>query len=551
MFKKKIFALSAATAVAGMTLMLGTAGIATAATPGPNLPNSSYGFDGNANLVVGGGSTTLYKIGQGFAALYDSTAGCSTNNASYNAAGSSPVAYPQASPAFGQCSPTTPQSYAGVEAGGDFDGDNISIAAAVGSSTGIASLNGSHSGTAGTYAYEGTNADIPTTGDPNVQNGLSNGFGTVDFALSSRAAKTSNGNCNLANPTSGAAGDELQCDTFWGVAADGVEVFTFGSTVAGSTDSTSLQSWAGALTGTDLYNIWECHYTTWGALPEYAAAVAAGDPVPPSGAPIVPWSMNSNSGTYADFNNYVSANDGSQTFTMDDQAAYYNGGTSADPTPPTGKCGRELSTTGNPLPLENDIKPLLNDVQNNQGGLSTDPMSTNNPANWIWAGSFGLLTAYPYLSQPSLFGNQYNTTPAPVAGKLPSTSAILAGTYPIPRILSVVTAKTDATCPAGDTTNPCNLSGGPTNDNGTTDLNVAGGTSGKSGAVREFVRFLCRNKAESQFTVGTTTSGSPTDPFTGATAYNEIGAVISNSGFTLPPVATRSTGSNCDVQGIG
>ena len=53
-------------------------------------------------------------------------------------------------------------------------------------------------------------------------NQLSNGFGTPDFAISSRAAKTTKGNCALAG--NGGTNDELACDTFWGVAADGVQV---------------------------------------------------------------------------------------------------------------------------------------------------------------------------------------------------------------------------------------------------------------------------------------------------------------------------------------
>jgi hypothetical protein len=523
-----------ASGAAALSMILIPAGGAYA-----SVPNANYGFDGNANLVVGGGSTTLYKVVQGLATLYDDTASCATNNSNYNAASlSGATAYPQSSPAFNQCAPAT-QTYSGTSAGGNYDGDTVTVAAADGSSTGIASLNGDHSGTAGTFAYEGTNASIATSGDPNgVTYGsttLSNGFGTVDFGFSSRAAKTSGGNCTGTNPTTGAAGDELQCDTFWGVAADGVEVFTWGD----ASGTTNLGSSSG-LTASDLYGIYTCAYTTWGSLPDYNSSV-----MPPAAAPIVPWSMNSTSGTYADFDNYVSANDGSNgTLTVDQDAGTYTGGTSTTgPQPATGKCVRELASSAQPFPLENDVKPILTDVQTNQGGLDySDVDSTNNPQNWIWFGSFGLLNAYSYLSSPSLFGEQFFTEPVPLGGTLPSTSLILAGTYPAERILSLVTLKTDADCPI--VSGKCNLSGGPTNDNGTTDLNVTGGTSGKSGAVREFIRFVCRNKAENTYN---TTSSAPIDPYTGISDYTEIGATISSSGFTLIPSSLRSTGSNCDV----
>ena len=64
--KIKTLVLSVATAATGVGLLIGPAGVASAAVVGPPLPNSAYGFDGNAHLVVGGGSTTLYKIAQGF-----------------------------------------------------------------------------------------------------------------------------------------------------------------------------------------------------------------------------------------------------------------------------------------------------------------------------------------------------------------------------------------------------------------------------------------------------------------------------------------------------
>ena len=43
------------------------------------------------------------------------------------------------------------------------------------------------------------------------------------------------------------------------------------------------------------------------------------------------------------------------------------------------------------------------------GITTTNALSTNNPANWIWFGSNGLLSAYSYLSNPSLFGTQFTS----------------------------------------------------------------------------------------------------------------------------------------------
>ena len=527
-------------------------GVASAADT--TFPNADYGFDGNANLIVGGGAMTLQKLALGFAQLYDTTTTCETNiGDQLNPANTPPAAtpYPQASPAFNQCSPTS-QTYSGVNAGGNYDDDSVTLAGATSGDAGMVSLNNGYAqlvnGTvvpvSGTFAYEGTNGTLPTSGIDTSSLGTTNGYGTVDFALADRAARTS--------PASFAAcpsGNELTCDTFWGVAADGVQVFTWGSTMSGTTDSTSLGANTLGFTPTDLFNIYECIDTTWGQLSQYSAAVAAGDPVPPSNAPIVPWSMNARMGMYADFNNYVSGQTGNP-FTADDHVAEYSatnpGGSATSPTPPAGSCARELSSTANPLPLENDVKPLLEDVQANQGGLNQSPLSTNNPANWIWFGSNGLLTANPGLSQPSLFGNSYTTNAQLLNGTAPSPATIGAGTYPAEAILNLVTRSTDATCPLSGTT--CVLTGGPVNANGTTDLNVLGGTGGPSGAVREFIRFLCRTKAENTFTSGTTTAFSPTDPDTNAPEYNEIGALITSSGFTLPPTAVRSSGSNCDVQ---
>jgi ABC-type phosphate transport system substrate-binding protein len=554
---------------AGVSLLASATATASAATPA-TFPNSGYGFDGNANLIVGGGSTTLFRMMQSLAALWEDTASCVTNNSVYDATTANPQPYPQSAPAFNQCTPSAGQSYAGGSAGGDFDGDTVAVADAVGSSTGIGSLNGSHSGNSATYAYEGTNANLPTSGDPNAQNGESNGYGTVDFALSSRAAKISGGNCPTANPTSGKAGDELQCDTFWGVAADGVEVFTFdassGAYDAGATNSGG----SGGFSAQDLYDIYTCDVVasggaganTWGSLPEWQAVDSAylsansgatSDPnLPAANAPIVPYAMSSGSGTLSDLENFIDAGvpAANNNFNPDNYS-----------------CARELA--GGVAPLENDVKPLITNAQSNAftppaypsgttspyaanatypAGVSTAATSPQNPINWLWFGSSGLLSQFPYLAGGTVDGATFSTAPVPIAssaetadGLTPTSADINAGTYPIGRVLSVVTPKSFADCPV--TSGVCNFTAtpGPTNGNGVADLNVTGATAGRGGAVREFIRFLCRKTASLE----------PTDPYTGANTLSEIGTDIAASGFTTLPVAEKSSGSSCDVQSVG
>jgi ABC-type phosphate transport system substrate-binding protein len=581
----------AAAGAISMGLLFATSGVANAA--GSTYPNSGYGFDGNAHLIVGGGSTTLFKMAQSLGTLWEDTLPCSDNYSTYDPAGTQPVAYPQASPAFNQCTPATGQTYAGTEAGGNFDGDTVAIANPVGSSTGIASLNGSHSGTAGTYAYEGTNTNLTTSGDPNALtlpsgDQLSNGYGTVDFDMSSRAAKTTGGNCNPA-------GDELTCDTFWGVASDGVAVETFDTTSGAFVNNSTNPANVG-LSAQDLFGIFNCDITTWGNLPEWQAANAAGYPnLPDVNAPIIPWSMNSTSGTYGDFNAWVAAN-----------ATGVPSGWSVD-----NSCDREITTTGGTAksftPLENDFKPLFTELGTNEydsaiytwpaagtawgsggtaegepsnlvgatfpAGASTAVDSPQNPNNWLWFGSFGLLSTWSYLSSGSVVtpsgtiafssgANAISDTTAST-GTLPSPTNIQAGTYPILRILSIVTKKSDADCPTSASV--CNFSQsvnpGPTNGNGVADLDVLGATSGKGGAVREFVRFLCRDETGS-FAAGTNVG--PADSYTGLD-MNGTGTTgelmtgdtskgvggIEPTGFRPVPVSKRSPGSVCDVVSVG
>lgn len=568
MLRNRIFAIAAAGAVS-IGLLSALPGVASAVNA--TFPNSGYGFDGQPNIIVGGGSVTVYKLAQSLATLWGDTQPC-IGNLSINNQPAPPVPYPPTAAALGQCT-NLPQTYAGSLAGGNFDGDTAAIATPTGSSAGIGALNQANGSTAATIAYEGVNATIPTSGDPNAQNGLSNGFGAPDFALSSRAAKTSGGNCAAtAGP-----GDELKCDTFWGVASDGVAVLTFDSASGVFANAPGGTTNVG-LSAQDLFYVFNCQITKWGQLPEWQAANTAGFVgLPDAAAPIVPWSMNKNSGTFGDFNSWIAAN---------------ATGVPSGWTVNAGGCDRELTGTGgttlNAFPIENDAKPLVTDAQTNEydsalytwpttsatgtpcdgdpytagqtfpAGVTTSVLdSPQNPNNWLWFGSFGLFNQYPYLGGGTLnvagtnvvystgFNAISNTTNSP--GTAPNPTNIGNGTYPIGRILSIVTKKADADCQL-NTSGVCDftqtVNPGPNNGNGAADISVTGATSGKGGAVREFVRFLCRP-------AGTGNNLTPVDIYTGKVMSGTTGEIttvaIKGTGFQTVPTSKRSPGSGCDV----
>jgi ABC-type phosphate transport system substrate-binding protein len=454
--------------VAGSLIMA----LPASATPGPP---PGYGDSGQGTIVVGGGSDTTYRAMIGLSDLYNGAPGCTTSTA--------------VGPALGQCVYSTNSSDpADVASLGNYQHDTISQAYPDGSSAGIASLN-NYPGTAGSVAYAGSN-------------------GNVDFARSSRGPKTTGGNIS--------GGNELSGDTFWGFAQDGVEVMSFENRGA------QLQAAGGsALSPADLYHIWNCDYTQWSQVPDLNIA-----PGSATDGPIVPWGLNSSSGTYATFNSYVISNGGAPSgWNVDGQS-----------------CDRFLGSTSSQAPFENDIKPLFNYV--GSANLSSSASSIDNPNNWIWFGSYGVLSAFTYTSNyqfPIGTGNVWNAIPVPVNGSLPSTSKILANTYPIGRTLYHVTKNTDADCPgAPNPGDPCQFTAnpGPTLPSGTgTDLNVIGATGGKGGAIREFTRWLCRSGSAAQ----------TLDPFTGKNYAQEIPVAINNAGFTVVPASLRTAGSSCSV----
>jgi PBP superfamily domain len=310
----------------------------------------------------------------------------------------------------------------------------------------------------------------------------------VDFARSSR----------------GPSGTELTDTTFWGYAQDGVEVTSFGARTAEIQGAASP-----AIPPADIRKIYNCTYTTWSQVPGLGIAVGG-----PDDGPIVPWGMNTASGTYATFRDYIRTTTGDAAFD-----------------PSTTGCDRKL--TNGQFPFENDIKPLVNDPV----ALSTSATSVDNPKNWIWWGSFGVFSAFPYTSNFTRSGTQVIAGAVPVNGVLPATNNILANTYPIGRTLYHVTKKTNADCPK--TGGVCDFTGnpGPALAAGGTDFNVAGATSGNAGAVREYTRWLCRVSAAQQ----------GIDTYTGTNFFSGETAAINKAGFTVVPVGLRTAGSRCQV----
>ncbi len=456
---KKLFKWAA---VLGATAMVAPA---VASLPAGAAP-SGYGFDNTPHVIVGGGSDTTYRAQISLSDLYNYTAGCPVTTA--------------IGATLGQC-----VGGSNTNALGNHQHDTVAQASPVGSSAGVASINAQIPAGQTNTTYPGTVNDAPgylggSTVGPNA-----------DFARSSRGPKTSGGNVI-------GGGNELTVDTFWGYAQDGVEVSVFDARGAqlqsagfnGFTPAQILaiysQASIGALTWHDLY-------------PSLIAAGSATD------GPVVPWGMNSSSGTFATFNSYVQSATSTPTFSVNTK-------------------GRALATTA--FPFENDIKPLLANAP-----LSTSRTSIDNPANWVWFGSFGVFSAFPFTSSAVVSGTQHTAFAAAINGVLPSTSKIGQNTYPIGRTLYHVTRKQDADITAGT---------GPAIAGGGNDINVTGAAGGVGGAVREYTRWLCR-PGTGQHSV---------DTFTGANLFSEITSAINSAGFTTVPVGLRYSangGSRCQI----
>jgi ABC-type phosphate transport system substrate-binding protein len=454
-----------------------------AASPAGASPPTGYGFDNTSHVIMGGGSDTTFAVQTDLGKVWNLSqkGGCQLVTGS-------------TSSSLGTCvvpSPNNPETNTLV----NYQHDTIGQAPDVGSSAGVSALNGMNP-----VNYSGTLRPIPAAVDGGACDGGSTG-NLPDFARSSRGPKTSGGNAP--------GGNELTCNTFWGFAQDGIEVTVFNQRGA------QVQSAPGsAITANELYHIWNCDYDTWSDIPSLGIAVGSAND-----GPIVAWGMNSSSGTYATMNDYLIANGGAPAgWAANNQA-----------------CVKKKIAATNIYALENDIEEIVNSPDITS--FSTANNSPNNPKNWIWWGSFGAFSAYPALSKTVRFGTTVTAIAAKVNGVLPSTSGILANTYPIGRTLYHVTRVSDVDCPAPAAL--CDFTGspGPAIPAGGTDLNVAGGTSGPSGAVREYTRFICRLSAAQQ----------GKNPFTDVNLFSEVTGALNKSGFVTVPVALRSPGSRCRV----
>jgi len=476
----------AAVAATGLALL---AGPVLAAAPAGATPPTGYGFDGTAHVIVGGGSDTTFHVQVDLTSVWNLSQknGCLLNTA--------------VGPGLGDCVLTgSPETNTLV----NWQHDNVSHAPDVGSSAGIRSLNGMPgSGGSTTYSYGGTVRPMPA-GQVNVG---ANTTGLLpDFARSSRGPQTSGASSSA--PT----GNELDSNTFWGFAQDGIEIVTFNSRGA----QVQARAGAGAITAPELVNIYNCTYDTWSDIPSLAIA-----PGSATDGPIVAWGMNPSAGTYASWNQYLIAAGGAPAGFLANAAA----------------CVKPIQTGPTIYSIENDIKPIVNSVAT----LSTAANSVNNPANWIWWGSYGAFSAYPATSKTVKAGTTVTAIAAPASGVLPSTSGILNNTYPIARTVYHVTRKAQADCPK--TAGVCNFTAnpGPALAAGGTDFNVTGATSGPGGAVREYTRFLCRGTAAQQ----------GFDPYTGVSLFSAVTGALNRNGMVTVPVALRNAGSRCQVLANG
>jgi ABC-type phosphate transport system substrate-binding protein len=461
------------------------AGPLVATSPAGASPPTGYGFDNTSHVIVGGGSDTTFPVQTDLGRVWN-----------LSQKGGCPLVTSSTSSLLGTCvipSPNNPETNTLV----NYQHDTIGQAPDVGSSAGVSALNAMPS-----TNYSGTIRGLPAAVDGGACDGGSAGPNFPDFARSSRGPKTTGGNAP--------GGNELTCDTFWGFAQDGIEVTVFGARGA------QVQAAGGsAITPNELYHIWNCDYDTWSDIASLNIPVGSA-----TDAPIVAWGMNTSSGTYATFNDYLIANGGAPAGFGASNAA----------------CIKKTDLTPATFALENDIKQIVN--AETVPALSTVATSVDNPKNWIWWGSFGAFSAYPALSKTVRAGTTVTAIAAKVNGVLPSTSGVLANTYPIGRTLYHVTRVSDADCPTPAAL--CNFTGvanqGPAIGAGF-DLGVAGATSGPSGAVREYTRFICRNSAAQQ----------GKNPFTDVNLFSEVTGALNKSGFVTVPLALRSPGSRCRV----
>jgi ABC-type phosphate transport system substrate-binding protein len=498
-----------------------------AALPASAKPPSGYGFDNNAHLIVGGGSDTTYKAMVNITDLYNGSVGCEVTTATGATINKciTPVRTTAAdgnTTNGGTAITSATANFTANDVGANISGAGIPASTTIASVTNAttADLSANATATATTTVFtisdwvetntlgnyeRDTVAQANPTGSSSGIQALNDPVGTpyegstgnaINFARSSREPKTTSGN---------GCSNELTCDTFWGFAQDGIEVWALNNRAA------EIQGLGGSALDPSnvLAKIFNCTFTTWDQVTGNAAD---------AGQPIVVWGMNSSSGTYNVFRDYMRNPAGGNLPGYD---------------PDSVGCITKLSN--GTFPLENNLAPLIADK-----ATSTSLTSVNNPENWIGWGSFGELSTFPFKNGGTSAATSvtYTGGDLPINGARPTPGNIGNNTWAIGRTLYHVTKNTDADCPQ-TTPGTCDFTGnpGPLITGTTHDLNVTGGSGGTSGAVREFTRFICRVNSAQQ----------TKDPYTGVNNFTGITSGISKAGYQLVPSGLRNSGSRCHV----
>lgn len=250
----------------------------------------------------------------------------------------------------------------------------------------------------------------------------------------------------------------------------------------------------------DIFHIYQCDtgYTDWSQIPDHAN----GDALDLAPGTIIPWDMQASSGTHDVF--YAWAGN-----------------------PTLGSCVRKL--VGGAAPFENDVKPLLADANT----------TATNVNNMIWWMSYGDWATYPYTRNGVVAGNAVNSKLVAVANaadpmnppQIPSDGNTNDDSYAILRTLYLVTKNGDADCrqTAG--------SAGTTCDNVGAAVYGTSPSAGKSGAIRQYVQWLCR----------LSTAQHTTDSVTGVNYKTEINSALGLEGFQPVLGTDRTTGYGCSV----
>jgi hypothetical protein len=370
----------------------------------------------------------------------------------------------------------------------------------------------------------GTSVTIANTGSRIDGTG---GAGTV--VVSSGSATVSDSQVQSGDFGHDVSGTGIPASTFVGTVNPTAHTFKLSSSPTHQVDVLATAPGTAVTVGL-------AHRVRWSDVIQNLPGGAGG----PNDADIVPWKMNTASGTFATF----------QTFVINGSNAPSGWSPNNQP------CDRDLVNSAHSLPLENDIKPLINDPTTIGTGSSND-----NPENWLWWGSFGVMNQFSFTSQFARGGTTYQAIQARINGDLAGFGNILDQSWAMSRTLYHVTRKADADCPkAAGQTVLCDFSnnhgpaitagmgGNPTATGN--DIDVTGGMGGKdaagnlngtlggvSGSVKEYTRWLCRQSANQQ----------GLDPLTGQNYFTGITSAINAAGFTIINSTDRTPGTRCHV----